>query len=92
MQIPRFTSSKPSKFAFASDEKSIRQSTTSFVRCYHNEENHGTGENANEKAAVHIRPCKAYADIVLSGSADRIKYKNFLNRIIAVIQEVYFAE
>ena len=47
---------------------------------------------ANEKAAVHIRPCKAYADIVLSGSADRIKYKNFLNRIIAVIQEVYFAE
>ena len=49
-------------------------------------------KNANEKAAVHIRPCKAYADIVLSGSADRIKYKNFLNRIIAVIQEVYFAE
>ncbi len=36
MQIPRFTSSKPSKFAFASDEKSIRQSTTSFVRCYPN--------------------------------------------------------
>ena len=49
-------------------------------------------KNANEKAAVHIRPCKAYADIVLSGSADRIKYKNFLNRIIAVIQEIYFAE
>ena len=36
MQIPRFTSSKPSKFAFASDEKSIRQPTTSFVRCYLN--------------------------------------------------------
>ena len=34
MQIPRFTASKPSKFAFASDEKSIRQPTTSFVRCY----------------------------------------------------------
>ena len=29
-----YTSSKPSKFAFASDEKSIRQPTTSFVRCY----------------------------------------------------------
>ena len=29
MQIPRFTSSKPSKFAFASDEKSIRQPTAS---------------------------------------------------------------
>ena len=36
MQISRFTSSKPSKFAFASDEKSIRQPTTSFVRCYLN--------------------------------------------------------
>ena len=34
MQISRFTSSKPSKFAFASDEKSIRQPTTLFVRCY----------------------------------------------------------
>ena len=32
MQISRFTSSKPSKFAFASDEKSIRRPTTSFVR------------------------------------------------------------
>jgi len=36
MQISRFTASKPSKFAFASDEKSIRQPTTSFVRCYPN--------------------------------------------------------
>jgi len=35
MQIPRFTSSKPSKFAFASDEKSIRRTTTSFVRRCH---------------------------------------------------------
>ena len=34
MQISRFTASKPSKFAFASDEKSIRQPTTSFARCY----------------------------------------------------------
>ena len=32
MKIPRFTSSKPSKFAFASDEKSIRRPTISFVR------------------------------------------------------------
>ena len=36
LQIFRFTSSKPSEFAFASDEKSIRQPTTSFVRCYPN--------------------------------------------------------
>ena len=34
MQSPRFTASKPLKFAFTSDEKSIRQPTTSFVRCY----------------------------------------------------------
>ncbi|MDR3930913.1 MAG: hypothetical protein Q3Y27_08590 [Clostridia bacterium] len=33
MQISRFTAGKPSKFPFASDEKSIRQPTTSFVRC-----------------------------------------------------------
>ena len=47
-------------------------------------------KNANEKAEVHIRPCKKHADIVLSGSADRIKYKNFLNKIIRVIQDLYF--
>ena len=46
--------------------------------------------NANEKAAVYIRPCKAKADIVLSGAADRIKYKNFLNKIIGIIQEIYY--
>ncbi len=48
-------------------------------------------KNANEKAEVHIRPCKKYADIVLSGSADRIKYKNFLNKIIEVIHELYYS-
>ena len=48
--------------------------------------------NANEKAAIHIRPCKEKADIVLSGAADRIKYKNFLNKIIGIIQEMYFSE
>ena len=49
-------------------------------------------KNANEKAEVHIRPCKEHADIVLSGSADRIKYKNFLNKIIRVIQDLYFQD
>ena len=47
-------------------------------------------KNANDKAEVHIRPCKKHADIVLSGAADRIKYKNFLNKIIGVIQELYY--
>ncbi len=46
--------------------------------------------NANKKAEFHIRPCKAYADIVLSGAADRILYKNFLNKIIGIMQELYF--
>ncbi len=49
-------------------------------------------ENANKKAEVHIRPCKSHADIILSGYADRIKYKNFLNKIIGIIQEIYFSE
>ncbi len=48
--------------------------------------------NANKKAEFYIRPCKAHSDIVLSGAADRIKYKNFLNKIIGIIQELYFAE
>ena len=47
-------------------------------------------ENANSKAEFYIRPCKAHVDIVLSGYADRIKYKNFLNKIIGLVQEMYF--
>lgn len=47
--------------------------------------------NANEKAAFYIKPCKTKADIVLSGSADRIKYKNFLNKIIGIVQELYLS-
>ncbi len=46
--------------------------------------------NANEKAEIYIKPCKKHADIVLSGAADRIKYKNFLNKIIEIIHEVYY--
>ncbi len=48
--------------------------------------------NANKKAEFYIRPCKDIADIVLSGAADRIKYKNFLNKIIGLVQEIYFLE
>ncbi len=46
--------------------------------------------NANKKAEFYIRPCRNIADIVLSGAADRIKYKNFLNKIIGLIQEIYY--
>ena len=45
--------------------------------------------NANKKAEFYIKPCKTKADIILSGSADRIKYKNFLNKIIGIIHELY---
>ena len=48
--------------------------------------------NANKKAEFYIRPCKSHSDVVLSGAADRIKYKNFLNKIIGLVQELYFAE
>lgn len=48
--------------------------------------------NANKKAEFYIRPCKDIADIVLSGYADRIKYKNFLNKIIGLVQEIYFLD
>ena len=47
-------------------------------------------ENANQKAQIHIRPCKEKADIILLGAVDRIKYKNFLNKIIRLIQELYY--
>ena len=47
-------------------------------------------KNASEKAKIYIRPCKENADIVLSGEADRARYKHFLNKIIAIVQNEYF--
>lgn len=52
----------------------------------------GLYDNANKKAKFYIKPCKAHADIVLSGAAERIKYKNFLNKIIGIVQEIYFSD
>lgn len=42
-------------------------------------------ENASQKAEIYIRPCKEHADIVLSGESARIRYKNFLNKIIKIV-------
>ena len=42
-------------------------------------------ENASQKAEIYIRPCKEHADIVLSGESARIRYKNFLNKIIRIV-------
>ena len=47
-------------------------------------------KNASEKAEIYIRPCKEHADIVLSGEADRIRYKNFLNELINIVQQENF--
>ncbi|MBR1460803.1 hypothetical protein IJ596_04140 [bacterium] len=47
-------------------------------------------ENASQKAEVYIRPCKKDADIVLSGESDRARYKEFLNKIISVVQKYNF--
>ncbi|MCD8378575.1 MAG: hypothetical protein LUB59_07305 [Candidatus Gastranaerophilales bacterium] len=47
-------------------------------------------KNAAEKAEIYIRPCKANADIILSGKSDRARYKYFLNKIIAIVQHEYF--
>jgi len=53
---------------------------------------HSIYKNASEKAEIYIRPCKEHADIVLSGEAVRTRYKMFLNKIIAIVEEKYFAE
>lgn len=53
---------------------------------------HAIYKNASQKAEIYIRPCKQEADIVLSGEAVRTRYKNFLNKIIAIIEEEHFAK
>lgn len=47
-------------------------------------------ENANKKAQIHVVPCKETADIVLSGQVDRIKYINFMNKILNLVEEIYY--
>lgn len=47
-------------------------------------------KNATQKADIYIRPCKNDADIVLSGEAARARYKSFLNKIIAIVQQEHF--
>lgn len=49
-------------------------------------------DNASEKAKIYIRPAKQSADIVLSGEADRSKYKIFLNKILNLVQTLHFSK
>ena len=53
---------------------------------------HSIYKNASDKAEIYIRPCKEHADIVLSGEAVRTRYKMFLNKIIAIVEEEHFAK
>ena len=53
---------------------------------------HSIYKNASEKAEIYIRPCKEHADIILSGEAVRTRYKIFLNKIIAIVEEKHFAK
>lgn len=48
--------------------------------------------NASSKAKTYIHPTLETADIVLSGEADREAYRNFINKIISLVHEVYFKD
>ena len=50
----------------------------------------GIYKNASQKAEIYIKPCKAEADIILSGEAVRARYKAFLNKLLAIVQEENF--
>lgn len=49
-------------------------------------------ENASSKAKVHIHPTLLNADIVLSGEADREAYKRFINKILSLVEEIYYKD
>lgn len=66
-------------------------------RFYRRAEERGLGdsadevyENASSKAITHIRPTAAKADIILSGEADRIAYREFINKILKIIKEANY--
>ncbi len=46
-------------------------------------------ENAASKAKIHIHPTAASADIILTGEADRNRYKQFINRVLCVVEELH---
>lgn len=46
-------------------------------------------ENVANKAKIYIKPCREYADIVLSGAAPIVSYKQFLKKILDVVADLY---
>ena len=49
-------------------------------------------KNASEKAKIYIKPTINTADIVISGEADRLKYKAFISKILSFIEELHAKE
>lgn len=45
--------------------------------------------NAATKAKVHVHPTAQTADIVLTGEADRKRYKHFINCLLCLIEELH---
>lgn len=73
-------------------------SNTQKERFYKRAQERGLGDSADEvyqnasnKAKTHIHPTAMKADIILSGEADRLAYKIFINKILDLIKEVYFS-
>ena len=46
-------------------------------------------ENASSKAKIHIHPTAETADIILTGEADRERYKQSINRVLCVVEELH---
>lgn len=66
-------------------------------RFYKRAEERGLGSSADEvylnaanKAITHIHPTAAKADIILSGEADRAAYRRFINRMLALVEEIHY--
>ncbi len=47
-------------------------------------------ENASSKAKTHIHPTAQNADIILSGEADRRAYREFINKLLHLVQDIHF--
>ena len=66
-------------------------------RFYKRAEQRGLGDsacevykNALDKAKTHIHPTAQKADIILSGEADRVAYRMFINKILMLVKDLYF--
>ena len=51
---------------------------------------HEVYENASSKAKTYIHPTAKSADIILSGEADRSAYREFIAKVLEIIQEINF--